>query len=124
MRERTWMVFLVIGFAAGSAAALLGPTAQGAVALPLGLCASTFAFVIAKREPGPMRRTWTLFGLAGTGFLTAGVVQTVAEAMGIDTFPAPSHLIYVLGYGALIAGTYRMGSIRAPGRNAAAHVDG
>ena len=41
MRARTWTVFLVVGVALGIAAALLGPTAQAFVALPLGIAAST-----------------------------------------------------------------------------------
>jgi diguanylate cyclase (GGDEF)-like protein/PAS domain S-box-containing protein len=124
MRARTWTVFLAIGFALGIAAAILGPTAQAIVALPLGFTACTSAFITARRNPGPVRDTWTLFGLAGSGFLIAGITQVVSTALDVETFPSPSHIIYALGYLALIAGTYRMGSIRASGRNAASHVDG
>src|SRR4051812_42820321 len=109
MRARTWTVFLATGFALGIAAAILGPTAQVIVALPIGVTASTFAFITARRNPGPVRDSWTLFGLAAAGFLIAGVVQGVSKALGIETFPSPSHLIYAMGYIALIAGTYRMG---------------
>ena len=124
MREKTWMIFLAVGFTAGAVAAFLGPTAQGAIALPIGIAAALCIFRARSIDDGPVRRTWTLFGLGGAGFLLAGVLQGVSDAVGSNFFPGPSQLIYGISYCAIIAGTYQMGSIRASGRNVAAHVDG
>ena len=40
MKARTWTLFLVVGFTAGAIAAILGPTAQSIVALPIGIAAA------------------------------------------------------------------------------------
>jgi diguanylate cyclase (GGDEF)-like protein/PAS domain S-box-containing protein len=123
MRSRSWLIFLVLGFAASFAAAVLGTDAQLAVTLLLGAIAGVIGIRVAVRNPGPVRRTWTLFGLAGAGFLAVGVVQ-FALGESSDAFPNPSHMVFALAYVALIAGTYHMGSVRTEGINAAAHVDG
>jgi diguanylate cyclase (GGDEF)-like protein/PAS domain S-box-containing protein len=123
MRARTWLIFLIVGFAAGIVAAFAGPDAQVAVALPLGVIATGFGAQVAVRNPGPLRSTCTLFGLAAVGFLAAGIVQFISGS-NAESFPSASHVVFALGYLALIAGTYRMGSVRSEGISAAAHVDG
>ncbi|WP_426570696.1 EAL domain-containing protein [Aquihabitans sp. McL0605] len=118
------MILLAIGFVASTAAAVLGPTAQIVVALPIGFGAVILGLIIAQRSPDHVRATWRLFALGGAGCIIASIVQAFSESLGIDTFPGPSHLIYAVSYGTLIVATYRMGNIRASNGNLAAHLDG
>jgi diguanylate cyclase (GGDEF)-like protein/PAS domain S-box-containing protein len=123
MKARTWTLFLVVGFTAGAIAAILGPTAQSIVALPIGIAAAC-CIIKALQYPGAVRRTWVLYGIGGGGFLLAGIVSGITEALGINAFPGPSQLIYAVAYICIIVGTYQMGSARSSGRNIAAHLDG
>ncbi|MEZ5137600.1 MAG: EAL domain-containing protein [Acidimicrobiales bacterium] len=124
MRTRSWMVLLVAGFAASTVAAVVGPTAQLAVALPIGFGAITLGVVTANRMGGRAGSTWRLFALGGAGCIIGSIVSAIMEGLGFVLFPGPSHLIYAFGYSTLIYATYRMGSIRSSGRNLAAHLDG
>ena len=126
MRNRYWMLFLVVGTAAGAAAAAFGPSVQGAVALPLGIIAAASGIIASREIPGPGRQTWTFFGIGGAGIVAAGLVRSALRvvAPGIAEFPSPADAFVVLAYLALIIGTYRMGSVRSSGRNRAAHLDG
>jgi diguanylate cyclase (GGDEF)-like protein/PAS domain S-box-containing protein len=123
MHARSWSIFLGVTFFLGLVAAVLGPDVQAAMVLPIG-GAAAICVMVPVRKGGPIRRTWILFGLGGVGFLVAGIAQTIADAVDSSVFPGPSHGIYALAYGAVVAGTYQMGSIRASGRNIAAHLDG
>ncbi|MGI8756247.1 MAG: PAS domain-containing protein, partial [Acidimicrobiales bacterium] len=125
MRNRSWMTFLVVGSVVTAIAAALGPTAQALAIVALGSCATWLSLEPARRFPGPIRQTWTYFGVAGAGIWIAGLVRVGLHHVvpAIPFFPSPADVLVAVAYAFLIAGTYRMGSIRS-GRNRAAHLDG
>ena len=92
MRKPPWILFLASGVVATCAAAVLGPGVQAGSALLLGIAASSAGFVTARRNPGPVRETWTLYGLAGAGFVVAGVIRAATSALSAHgpAFPAPA----------------------------------
>ncbi len=116
---------LALGTVVFIVGAVLGPAVQGFVAVPMGLVAVFTVLAIAQRSPAPVRRTWRLFSIGGLAFTLAGVVRVGIEAVAPDLpkFPSPADVIVVIGYVALILGTYQMGQIRS-GRDRAAHLDG
>jgi diguanylate cyclase (GGDEF)-like protein/PAS domain S-box-containing protein len=127
MRERIWMIFLGVGAALGIAAAVLGPDAQSVVALPLGIAATAVGLTTSRRAVSEeARTTWTYFGLAGCGFLLAGITRAALGTIApeVKTYPSPADVWIAIAYFCLIAGTYQMGTIRAFGKNMAAHLDG
>jgi diguanylate cyclase (GGDEF)-like protein/PAS domain S-box-containing protein len=126
MRERTWTIFLAVGLLTSVTAAILGPDAQAIAYLVLGVAGTAACFITAMRNPGAVRDTWTLFGLGGLLFLLSGLVRSVLAGSDPDglTFPSVADALFAAGYISLIAGTYRMGNIRAAERKWAAILDG
>ena len=127
MRQRIWIVFLGVGVALGAAAAVLGQDAQSVVALPLGIAATAIGLTTSRRAVSEeARTTWTYFGLAGCGFILAGVTRAGLGAVAPDlkSYPSPADIWIAIAYVCLILGTYQMGTIRSFGKNMAAHLDG
>ncbi len=127
VKERSWLVYLVLGLTASLAAGLNGSSAgTGVLTQVLGWSSVCIGLAIAHRSPKEVGRPWALFALAASAFLIAGVVRSAhGLVVGIDRpFPSPADVIALSGHVLLIIGSTLLGHLRSPDRDRPAIIDG
>ncbi|CAN5697874.1 hypothetical protein BH10ACT1_BH10ACT1_23610 [soil metagenome] len=127
MKQRGWIVYLVVGLLVSIVAGLSGSSMLiGLVTQVVGWASVGIGLSIARRSPKETGRPWLFFALAASAFLVAGAVRTV-HGLIIDVdrpFPSPADGIALSGHVMLIIGGTLLGHLRSPDRDRAAIIDG
>jgi diguanylate cyclase (GGDEF)-like protein/PAS domain S-box-containing protein len=127
VKNRGWILYLVLGLAASLVA---GASPSGAAVGPLTQIVGWLAVIIgvstAKKSSPEAGRPWAFFVAAASAFLIAGLVRTIHGSI-IDfdrPFPSPADAIALAGHVCLIIGGVLLGHLRSPDRDRAVFIDG
>ncbi|MCU1497291.1 MAG: diguanylate cyclase/phosphodiesterase with sensor(s) [Acidimicrobiales bacterium] len=127
MKQRGWIVYLVLGLLISLGAGLSGSSSiAGLVTQVVGWASVAIGLSIARRSRKEIGRPWVFFALGASAFLVAGAVRTLHAVLAdVDRpFPSPADAIALTGHVMLIIGSTLLGHLRSPDRDRAAIIDG
>jgi diguanylate cyclase (GGDEF)-like protein len=124
MRSSAWLRYLVVGVLCVAGHAALPPSLGRDLFGVLIGASAIAAVVVGVRANRPAVRTpWLLFAGGLAGLVGGDLVWAVLDWRGIEPFPSPGDLVYLVGYVAFSVGLLRLGSIRRPGGDLRSMLD-